>query len=166
PVEDVPRTRARSAAVAHQWLDNIVASMVALDSLFSHFRFAIREMSHAMATTAHILFSFEALVIVSFLSFAVLGTAITISVVWPLLVERDDYDDCENGVYYPVGCDKYGNNRGAYVGVMLPLVLEVDREGTMNIFQQGSPARCSSSPKSSERRLRGGSLDVRIRYVR
>ncbi|KAJ6628336.1 hypothetical protein B0H10DRAFT_2209616 [Mycena sp. CBHHK59/15] len=124
---------------------NLMTSVMQFESGMRH---TLHRMLHAAATTASILLSFEALVVVSFLCFAFLGGALCLFVLWPIIVEsdQDEYDDCESGLL----CDALHHGDGRpMVGVFLPVVLEleqdIDIDGQMNLamntFRAVSPRR-------------------------
>ncbi|KAJ6534444.1 hypothetical protein DFH09DRAFT_1369814 [Mycena vulgaris] len=103
-------------AFVHSWLASVGSSLTAL-------RHTIQQAPHVIASAASILLSFESLIIVSFLSFAILGSALSALLVWYILCERDDYDDCENGLYYADW-----DRDEQWVGVAVPVIL-VGRHG-------------------------------------
>ncbi|KAJ7229314.1 hypothetical protein B0H12DRAFT_1147983 [Mycena haematopus] len=117
-------------ALVHSWLVRIGASFLVVDG---HLRSSIQWTIHTVASTASLLLSFESFVIVSFFTFLFLGGTLSLLVLWPLITERDRYDDCESGVYYTASRD------GQWMSVAVPVIL-VERNGQMNgIFVPTSP---------------------------
>lgn len=101
-------------ALINQWLASAGASLLSLAS-------TLRHIPHTAAAAARLLLSFESLVLVYLLSFAFLGGALTLllfSDFWDKLDDRDEYDDCENGVYYD-----YAERDGRWMGVAVPVIL-------------------------------------------
>jgi len=119
-------------ALGRHWLSRIDASLIVVDT---HLRSAL----HIVASTASVLLSFESLVVVSFLTFLFLGGTLAILVLWPIIIEsdRDDYDDCERGVYYA----ESGDGKWVGVGVAVPVILvDRNRRGKMDrILVPASP---------------------------
>jgi hypothetical protein len=107
-------------ALIHQWLAHVGASLIAVDT---YLRLTAQRTLDTVAAAASLLLSFESLVIVSFCAFLFLGGTLAILVLWPIIVETDDNDDCESGLYY---ADSDGDGRW-----VVPVIL-VDRNGRMN----------------------------------
>ncbi|KAJ7136375.1 hypothetical protein C8R43DRAFT_955857 [Mycena crocata] len=107
-------------ALVHQWLTSVGAALMAAFTLLRH---TITQTAHTVATAVSVLFSFESLVIAAFLSFAVLGSALIVFILWPIIAEQDDYDDCERGFYY-------ADKDGRCVGMAIPVIV-VERNRAM-----------------------------------
>ncbi|KAF7377188.1 hypothetical protein MSAN_00138300 [Mycena sanguinolenta] len=132
-------------ALARPWLVRIGVVVLALDS---HLRSSIQWTLHAAALTASMLFSFESLVIVSFITFLFLGGTLSLLILWPLLAtEPDPYEDCESGLYYTDSRDRQ------WMSVVVPVIL-VERNGHRQldgILAPTSPHRKSDRPHKGER---------------
>ncbi|KAJ7669841.1 hypothetical protein DFH06DRAFT_1125254 [Mycena polygramma] len=110
------------SSLLHQWLALIAVSLARVGD-------TIQEAINALATVTSLLLSFPSLIVVSFFTFLFLGGALTILVIWPFFAddpERDEYDECESGLYY---ADK--DAEGRWTGVAIPVIV-VDRTGRMN----------------------------------
>ncbi|KAJ6574471.1 hypothetical protein B0H19DRAFT_1371523 [Mycena capillaripes] len=126
------------AILAH--VDHFLARVgTFLTVLDSHVRHTIQQTLHALATAASLLLSFESLVIASLLTFVFLGGALTVLVLWPILTERDDYDECERGLYYADD-----DEDGRWVAMAVPVIL-VDRDGQIRINGNDSVLGARSS---------------------